>query len=115
MENSYGLARNELYNMAKLLDAENKYVDALCYYALVLYYDTSGLHNNSRLELDCVTIAPGLIEPIHRLKDYYDPVIVVRCYDRHRLPHHYISKKNFERLLFDIFEDKPIDIKNYTA
>lgn len=107
----YGLARNELLYMAKLLESENRNVDALLHYVLVLYYDTSGLSNGNYL-VD-ITLAPGIIEKIHKLKDYYDPRIIERCYDRHKLPHHYIKRADFERLVFDIFEDKTIDIKNY--
>lgn len=105
---SYSQARNELLCMAKLLEHEERYVDALYRYILVLYYDVSGCCGGDTM------VAPGIVERIQKLKDNYDGQIVGRCYDRHRLPHHYISKENFERLLFDIFENETIDIKNYT-
>lgn len=108
----YGLARNTLLNMAKLLESESRNVDALLYYVRVLYYDTSGLSNGNFLN-DDITLAPGIVEKIHKLKDHYDPQIIERCYDRHKLPHHYIKRADFERLVFDIFEDKTIEIKNY--
>lgn len=112
-DGDFGLARNELFNMAKLLEYEGKCVDALCYYALVLYYDTSGCGNNRIEKVDEIEIAPGVIERIHRLKDNYNEQIISRCYDRYRLPRHYINRRNFEKLLFDIFDDKSIDINNY--
>lgn len=111
---SYGLARNEQLYMAKLLEYEEKRVDALYHYTLVLYYDTSGCGNHVIGRPEEVIIAPAIIESIHRLKDNYDERIINRCYDRYRLPHHYIDRENFERLLFDIFNDKTICIKDYT-
>ena len=113
MGERYGLARNELLYMAKLLEYEGKRVDALYHYTLVLYYDTSGCGNQVIGRTEEVIIAPAIIESIHRLKDNYDERIINRCYDRYRLPHHFIARRNFEKLLFDIFEDKAIDIKNY--
>lgn len=104
---SYSLARNELLYMAKLLEDEERYVDALYRYVLVLYYDVSGC------DVGDVTLAPGILERIHKLKEYYEEQIVSRCYDRYKLPRCCIDRENFEKLLFDIFEDKTIDIKNY--
>lgn len=113
MGKSYGLARNELLYMAKLLEYEARNVDALFRYSLVLYYDTSGCGNQVIGRPEEVIIAPAIIESIHRLKDNYDERIISRCYDRYRLPRHYINRDNFERLLFDIFDDKTINIKDY--
>lgn len=109
----YGLARNELFHMAKLLEYEGKRVDALYRYTLVLYYDTSGCGNQVIGSPEEVIIAPAIIESIHRLKENYNEQIINKCYDRYRLPHHFINKRNFETLLHDIFEDKTIDIENY--
>ena len=109
----YGLARNELLHMAKLLEYEARNVDALFYYSLVLYYDTSGCGNHVIDEPEEVTIAPAIIESIHRLKDNYNENIIDRCYKRYRFPQHFIDSCNFEKLLLDIFDDKAIDIKNY--
>ena len=108
---SYGSARNDLLYMAKLLESEKRYVDALHFYAEVLYYDTNGIEDNGTLT-DNLMITPGIIESIHRLKNYYDPKIIDKCYDFF-LPNFHISRMNFERLLFDIFDDKVIDIENY--
>ena len=108
------MSRTELFYMAKLLEHEGKYVDALLHYTLSLYYDTSGLITKDVIkEAKEIEIAPGLVEAIHRLKDYYDQRIIEKCYKSYRLPHHYMKRKNFERLLFDIFEDEPIIIKKY--
>ena len=112
IDGSYGLARNQLFNMAKLLESEGHYLDSLCYYCKVLYYDTSGC-GNGNISDDNLMIAPGLIDCIHKLKDHYDPRILDRCYHRTYLPHHSLTRKAFEQLLFDIFEDKTIDIENY--
>lgn len=112
---SYDLARNELLCMARLLEYEARNVDALFHYVLVLYYDTSGCGNRVIYKPEEVTFAPAIIGAIHRLKENYDGGIIDRCYKRYRLPHHYIDEHNFEKLLFAIFEDKEIDVKNYIS
>ena len=109
----YGLARNVRYSQAKLLESENKKVDALYSYIAALYYDTSGYFNSGIIrKKEDLTIAPGLIKDIYRLKDFYDDQILERCYSRY-VPNKYVSKVNFRRLLQDIFDDKSIDIRNY--
>lgn len=116
MNGSFGSARNEILNMAMLLKNEEKFVDALYRYALVLYYDINGCGVVAMSENPKdTTLAPGIIEQIRELKEHYDERIVSRCYDRYKLPHCYINKENFEKLLFDIFEDKTIDLTNYTS
>lgn len=116
MNGSFGSARNEILNMAMLLKNEEKFVDALYRYALVLYYDINGCGVVAMSENPKdATLAPGIIEQIRELKEHYDERIVSRCYDRYKLPHCYINKENFEKLLFDIFEDKTIDLTNYTS
>lgn len=110
----YGLARNDQFSMAQLLEREGRNIDALCHYCLALYYDTSGCSNGNRIDdLVDISIAPGLADAIRNLKDYYDPQIVSRCYDRYKLPHHYISRQNFEKLIYAIFGEKAIDINDF--
>lgn len=108
MRGSYSLARNELLGMAKLLEDEKRYVDALYRYVLVLYYDVNGCG------VDDIMLAPGIIEKIHGLKEHYDERMVSRCYIRFKLPHCCVDRESFEKMLFDIFENKTIDIKHYT-
>lgn len=104
----YSQARNEIMCMAKLLEYEERHIDALYRYVLALYYDVSGCCDGDTM------VAPGIVEQIQKLKENYDGRIVDRCYSRYKLPRHCISKENFEQLLFDIFNGKSIDIKDYT-
>lgn len=114
MTGDYGLARNKLLGMAQFLKNEGKNTDALYHYCLVLYYDTSGCSNGRRIDaIDDVSIAPAIVDAIRKLKTYYDTQIINRCYERCKLPHHYISKQNFERLIFAIFDGKAIDIHDF--
>lgn len=109
----YGLARCELLNQAKLLESENKNVDALAAYAAVMYYDTSGYANSGRIKkIDELFLAPAIIKKIFTLKEFYDDRILERCYSNY-VPNRYVSKAKFRRLLQDIFDDKAIDIQNY--
>lgn len=112
MAKDFGLARNEQFKMAELLESEGKNVDALFHYILVIYYDTSGCGNNAIVNLANITIAPGVIGCIYKLKDFFIPEIFSEC-DKYTLPHHYLKKKKFEKLVFDIFNDETIDIKKY--
>lgn len=109
----YGLARNQLSYMGRLLEDENRYTDALCSYVKVLYYDTSGCGNNGTIERkENLIMAPSIIDSIYNLKDYYVPEIIDKCYSIY-LPNQYVNKKDFERLVMDIFKNGHIDLKNY--
>lgn len=113
MSGDYGLARNEVLNMAKLLESEEKYTEALRHYIFVLYFDVSGCANGGRIEeTDDLIVAPGIVRSIYNLKDHYVEQIPERCYRQH-LPNQYVSIENFRRLITDIFEDNSIDIQNY--
>lgn len=108
----FSLARNELLYSAELLESENRLIDALYYYLLVLYYDLSGCANGYIMDSEDVSIAPGLSNKIFNLKEHYLDSIPSRCYN-HPLPHHYLKQENFSRLVNDIFEDKVLDVRNY--
>ena len=110
-ESLYGLMRNECHYMAMFLENEQRYKDAVKQYIKVLYYDTSGCGNTNYIEkVDEITLAPSIIKEIFDLKEYFEEGMLDRVDD---LPHHYINKRDFKRLLYDIFEDKTIDINNY--
>lgn len=110
----FGLARNDQFHMAQLLESEGKSTDALFHYCLVLYYDTSGCGNGKGIsDPHNIPIAPALTDAIRKLKGYYDPQIIGRCYDRYKLPHHYISKQNFEQMLIAIFENQSVDVADF--
>lgn len=109
-----GKAQADYFRMGKLLEAEGKNLDALSHYVTSLYYETSGCISPGVVyEPDQVYINPETIQAIHRLKEYYEKIILTNCFRLFPLPQHYISRKEFERLLFDIFEDKSFDITTY--
>lgn len=110
----FGLARNELLHQAYLLDAEERYTDALMHYILVLYYDMSGCANGGRFEPKTdLYLAPAILKAIHDKQEHYTPDMVNRCYDRYSLPRHHLTKAAFSKLLTDIFADATIDVQNY--
>lgn len=111
----YGLARSQLLCMGRLLEDENRYTDALCSYVKVLYYDTSGCGNNGSIERkEGLLLASGIIDLVYRLKDYYIPEIIENCYSIY-LPNQYVNKRDFERLVMNIFKNENIDLKNYIS
>lgn len=107
----YRPARNALFNMGEFLEDEGKLTDALYRYVLVLYYDTYSIEDD--LTDDEMELAPGIVSRVCKLKAYYTPEIIDRCYTRYRLPDHRICKEDFKKLLFDIFDEKEINIKKY--
>ncbi len=114
MARDFGLARNELYNIALLLAEEEKQTDALMHYVLVLYYDMSGCANGGRIESKAdLCLAPAITKAIYDRKEHYTTEMLDRCYDRYNLPHHYFSKSAFGKLLNMIFEDETIDLLTF--
>ena len=112
LSGDFGLARNELYHCAELLKSEQRLTDALYYYLSVLYFDLSGCSNNSSISPENVFVAPGLINQIFSLKEYYLDKMISKCYN-HSLPYHCLEQEGFSRLVNDIFEDKVIEMKIY--
>lgn len=114
LSRDFGLARNELLHQAYLLDAEERHVDALLHYILVLYYDMSGCANGGYIEPKSdLCLAPAILKAIHDRQEHYTPDMINRCYERYTLPKHYFSKAAFTRLIADIFADATIEIQNY--
>ena len=111
---TFSLARNELLHKAYLLDDEGRFVDSLSHYILVLYYDMSGCENGGHLcEKDDLMLAPGIIKSIFDKKEYFKAEMIDRCYGKYTLPHHYLSKDAFNRLLNAIFNDETVDLAHF--
>ena len=107
MEGYIGGARNVLNWQAELLASEDKNVDALYHYILVLYYDMKSYGNGSAED---VWLAPAIVKAIYDKKEYYTAEMVDRCFDRYPLPQYKMSKAKFTKLLNLIFEDETIDL-----
>lgn len=107
VEGYVGGARNVLNWQAELLASEDKNVDALYHYILVLYYDMKSYGNSSAED---VWLAPAIVKAIYDKKEYYTAEMVDRCFDRYPLPQYKMSKAKFTKLLNLIFEDETIDL-----
>jgi len=99
----WGPARNAVLNKAKLLSSEEKEVDALFHYIVVLYYDLSGRKED-------MDLAPGIVREVYDRKEHFTEEMVGRCYDRYPLPHQHTSKASFRKVLELIFNDETIDL-----
>lgn len=120
---SYGLAREDIWYMTKLLESEGKFAEALYHAISVLYFDTSGYcsyglssYGSPRKGIDQRVIDGRVTEKICRLKEYFSHSLVDKCYKEfHQLhfPKHLLSKPSFHKLVGDILEDKVIDINKY--
>ncbi len=115
LKKDFGLARNNLLEMAQMLESEKRYTDALTYYISVMFFDLSGLDNNNDLypveDLDFM-VAPGIVEKIVEYKDYYKIQMIDRCY-KYFLPHHYLNRNQFETVIQDIFNNNLKAFKDY--
>lgn len=107
MEGYVGGARNVLNWQAELLASEDKNVDALYHYILVLYYDMKSYGNGA---IEDVWLAPAIVKAIYDKKEFYSAEMVDRCFDRYPLPQYKMSKAKFTKLLNLIFEDETIDL-----
>ena len=117
--NSYGSRRNNAYHRAKFLKAEERFVDSLRYYIHTLFFD---MNNPIRIVPDWAKkdwdgsvdqIGPEILENIFELRANYTPKMAEECYGYLEPSKILVKKKDFARLLNDIFEAKPIDAKNY--
>ncbi len=99
----WGPARNAVLNKAKLLASEQRNVDTLFHYIVVLYYDLSGKKED-------ITLAPGIIREIYERREFFTADLVDRCYDRYPLSQQKVSQKSFRAILEKIFNDETIDV-----
>lgn len=113
----YGPATNMLTYMGAFLEAEERYPNALLEYLCALYFETSGYIggclSKTIFDIDTARISPHIAGKICTLSEHYTPDILQKCFKRDVFPNHAIGRRNFERLILDIFEDKPVDILNY--
>lgn len=117
--NSYGSKRMNEYNRAKFLKSEGRYVDSLRYYIHVLFFD---MNDPSRVIPDWAKrdwdgsadqIGSEILESIFELRANYMPKMAEECYTFIEPSKILVKKKDFARLLNDIFEAKQIDVRNY--
>lgn len=114
-----GCSYNTAYNRAMFLKAESKLQDSLKYYILALAFDAN---DSSRIVPDWAKdnedghvspFPPALLENIFQLKAYFVPQMVEKCYKYIDPSKVIVSKKDFTRLLDDIFAAKTIAAENY--
>ena len=117
--NSYGSRQNNEYHRAKFLKSEGHFVDSLRYYIHTLFFE---LNDPSRIIPDWAKkdwdgsvsqISPEILESIFELRANYMPKMAEECYNYLEPSKILVKKKDFARLLNDIFEAKQIDVKNY--
>lgn len=114
-----GCSYNTTYNRAMFLKAENKLQDSLKYYIQALAFD---INDSRRIVPDWAKdsedghvspFPPALLESIFQLKAYFSPEMVEKCYKYIDPSKVIVNKKDFTRLLDDIFAAKKIDAENY--
>lgn len=116
--NYYDIMRNE-YNRAKFLKSENRHVESLRHYIHALFYE---LNNPRRIMSDfdkerwngnVEQVPCEILENIFELKSFYMPQMTEECYGFIEPSKILVAKKDFTRMLNDIFDSKQIDVRNY--
>ncbi|WP_195264063.1 SAP domain-containing protein [Clostridium sp. 1001275B_160808_H3] len=113
-EKNWGLVRNNILNMYEILIKENKPKESLSFLLSVLYYDLSGLKNNNMLyKFEDIGSAPGIIDRILKLKDFYSDDLINDCAFLKQLPFSYFSIDTFKLLVNDLIENDEINLNAY--
>ena len=116
---SHSTIRRNAYDRARFLQSENRHQESLRHYIHAMYYE---INDPIRIIPDCVKadwdgyvsqLSPGILEAIFELQEFYSVGMVDECFNGLYVPKILISRKNFERLLGDIFAGNKIDIRNY--
>lgn len=92
----HGLRRNNALHRAMFLKKENRLVDSLFNYVLVLFYDLNILEWDS--------IAPEVQSAIYELQEHYIDTIVPKCYEHSFKPINKFQPSEFEEILKAIFD-----------
>lgn len=111
---NWGLLRNNRFNMFEILNRESKFNEAIYYLIEVLFFDLSGLINNNIIEpFDMLFIAPGVVDRLTKLKDYYTPDLINLCYERNKIPFTYFDKNIFLKIVQDLIDTGYTDLNDY--
>lgn len=114
-----GCSYSTTCNRAMFLKTENKPHEALRFFILALFVD---INDSSRIVPEWAKddwdghvsqLPPVVLENIYQMKAYFVPKMVEECYKYIDQSKVIVNKKDFTRLLNDIFEAKKIDAKNY--
>jgi len=106
----FGLYRNTLLDMAKILYKEKRKKEALGYYLKVLYCDLSGKGNNNSTDTKKMLIIPSnLYKRIIKLKECFTENMIDDCF-KIKFPFHYCNKEIFSNIVNDIFLEENLTI-----
>ena len=116
---SHGVKRNNAYNRARFLQSENRKQESLRHYIHAMYLE---INDPIRIIPDCVKadwdghvsqLSPSILEAIFEMQEFYSTTMADECFKELDVKKILISRKNFDRLLGDIFAGNKIDISNY--
>ncbi len=106
LKKDFGLYRNTLLYMAKMLHKEKRRSEELQFYLKVLYCDLSGKgNNNSTDSKEMLIIPPAVYKNILKLKEYFNENMIDDCF-KIKFPFHYCNKEIFSNIINDIFEEE---------
>lgn len=110
LKKDFGLYRNTLLYMAKMLHKEKRRSEELQFYLKALYCDLSGKgNNNSTDSKEMLIIPPGVYKNILKLKEYFNENMIDDCF-KVKLPFHYCNKEIFSNIVNDIFLEENLAI-----
>ena len=110
LKKDFGLYRNTLLYMAKMLHKEKRRSEELQFYLKVLYCDLSGKgNNNSTDSKEMLIIPPGVYKNILKLKEYFNENMIDNCF-KIKFPFHYCDKEIFTNIVNDIFSEENLAV-----
>ena len=116
---SHSIKRKNAFDRARFLQSENRQQESLRHYIHAMYYE---INDPIRIIPDCIKkdwdghvsqLSPAILEAIFQLQEFYSSKMVDECFKELDVEKVLISRKNFDKLLGDIFAGSNIDLKNY--
>lgn len=99
---NFGLYRNTIYEMARFLEKEKRYKQALIFQLKVLYCDLSGKSNNNSTDPKEYLFITNS-KSIFKLKEYFSNDMIDSCWQV-EFPFHYCNKEIFSEIVSDILK-----------
>ena len=123
----FGLLRNNYSNMARFMEEENKYENALFNYIMVLYCDINLIDTQKDIFKKLFSVeemieniikeplAPGIISKIKEYSNYHTEKIFDNLFECVPLPLKFISDDDFKAMINDIYNSSFFEEEKYVS
>ena len=127
--NKFDISYSTYFNMAKFLEEENKFTDALYYYIVCLYYEINYFNIQSMMIswqlndketkeyfirlLNMKPTINNVIVAIKGLEEHKSDRIFEKLFSIKQLPYKFISDDDFKSMIEDIFNEPVLEENKY--